>query len=635
MSGQNPDPYGDILLDGVHFRIVQDSKPNVSAVDRFPGKVTVGDYSIDSNDLLSAWVISDLTGGHGVADLKEGVDDNRYRFGDIYTRYPQQFTKPFQIANTSVGSGSFFPLGDIYAGSAISFIAAGGTDLYDDLVDTTYNLTNVPASKGVAFQGTGTLTMFYVPMGSSGWAQYDPLTPGFGNHNTGTPNDNFQAFCVWDNKLIGIANNGQLSYATGTPASAGTATTWTSYGSDGKLDSAFEPKALHVYYNRTGDPAVHVVTNSGVWVFDAATPRLYQIPDFETQHPYMGISSCVWRGNLYVTAGLDVLEYNGNVVRNIGLSRDDGLPFRYQGASGNISNSGYIRDLVPGLNGIYALVRGQFDNPIFHMSVHEWSGFGWHCIWAGSSTRAPVRAHVSRGSDWYRLYWGLNDSGIYFYQSLPVSFTNPREAITASGFNFGWIGQTTYHLETGRFDSNMPGYRKIANAVEVDVRTLPTDASVVLKYRVDMETSWTTLGAVTTTGHHILQFGDLTDGIYPGVGFESIEFRLEFTEPGSTQFTPVVESLVFSFLKIQHPSLSYVLQVDLTQEYQGNSPEQLYDKLAALRSDDRFYALKHRDDTYRVRIAGFSGAEETGYTDKRGVYTLSILEIPARLGLTP
>lgn len=633
MSNSSVDAYNDIIIDGWHFRPTADSLAQFQAVDRFPGKITVGDYSLDSNDLLSAWVISDLTGGHGVADLKEGVDDNRYRFGDIYTRYPQQFCKPFQIANTSAGSGSFFPLGDILHGSNISFIASSGTDLYDDLTDTTNNLTGSPASKGVAFRGAGTLTMFYIPMGNNGYATYDPVTPGFGNHNAVGDADNFQAFCVWDNKLIGITNGGQLYYATTTPAGAGTATTFTSYGSDGKLDSGIEPKALHVFYNRAGEPAVHIVTNSGVWVFDAATPRIYQIPDFETQHPYMGIASCVWRGNLYVSAGLTVLRYNGNVVDPIGLDRDDGLPYLYQGASATYANTGYIRDLTPGLNGVYALVRGLFSTPTYYTSVHEWSGFGWHCLWAGSSTRGAVRAHVSKANSQYRLYWGLSDAGLYFYQTLPVSFTNPREAIDASGFNFG-ADQTTYYLETGRFDANMPGYRKIANAVEVDVRTCPADTTITIKYRIDQDTSWTTLGSITTTGHSTLQFGTLSaDGIYPGVAWEKIEFRMEFTELLASQYTAVVDSLVFSFLKLQNPSIAYTMDLDLTTEHMGKSPKQMLDKLMALRTDDVFFALKHRGDTYRIRIAGVSGREEYGLSDSRGIYSVSILEIPTRLGV--
>lgn len=623
MSGQTPNPTDDFILDGVHFKPTDGSKAQFQAIDRPPGKITVGDYSLDSNDLLSTWIISDVTGGNGVADLKEGVDDSRYRFGDIYTRYPQQFTKPFQIANSNVSTGAFYPLGEMLYSGSTKFYAVGGTDLYEDLIDTTTNITGTPSSKGVAYRGAAAATAFFIPQGNNGCSVYLPGT-GLTNYNGGGDPD-VQAFVVWDDKLISIDNSGQLRYATDATTIP---SAWTSYGVPGKLDSSIEPKTLHVYYNRAGEPHPHIVTDSGVYVFDASTPRLYLIPDFSSNHPYMGVAACVHQGLLYVAAGMDVMEYNGSVVRrDMGLSRDDGLPYQYQG---------YVRDLVSAQNAMYAFVRGATISGTTYYSVHEYSGYGWHCVYLGSDTRLPTRMVATRAGSTYRLYWGLDSNGKYFYQSLPVSFTNPREAIAAGGYNFGWSGQTTHYLETGRFDANMPGYRKIANAVEVDIRTLPTDATVVIKYRLENDTSWTTLGTATTTGTTVMQFGTAdSDGIYPGLGWETIEFRMEFAEPVYSQYTPVVHHLVFSFLKVMNPSISYVLQVDLNATYQNKSPEQLFDKLTELRTSDTFFSLKHGDQVFRVRLANVSGAQNFGKADKRGIYDLSILEIPTKLGAPP
>lgn len=641
MSGSMPDPYGDVLMDGWHFKLTEQGRVQMSSVDRFAPKLTVGDYSLDSNDLLSAWVISDLTGGHGVADLKEGVDDNRYRMGTIYTRYPNQWVKPYGIFREDIGSGFVVLLGDMYNGSTWDFYASSGTDLFKNGVDTTSNLTGAPTAKAVAFKGAGTTTLLYIPQGTNGYAVYEPAGPTFANINAGGDTDNFRAFTVWDNKLIGITTGGQLYYAT----TAANPTTWTSYGTDGKLDGSFEPRNLHVFYNRSGEPAVHVVSDAGVWVFDAATPRLYQIPDFESQSPYFAQASCVWRGELYVSAGLDLLAYNGNVVRNVGMSRDDSLPYLF---------SGYIRDLAPGQNALYAIVRGVTSGSNTRSSVHEWSGFGWCSVWYKDDTRKAARVYVSKAGSNYRLYWSLGGDGKQYYQNLPQNFTNPREDITnaISATYFGDFSGDTgngvdvqstqiYYLETGRFDANMKGYRKIAASAEINVSTTSEYETVRVKYRTDNTTAWTTLGTVSSQGVTVFQFGtyDATNAIYEGLGFESIEFRVEIEDdipdPYIQSYTTVIESLVFSFLKVQNPSLSYTLALDLTQEYQGKSPEQMYDKLVALRTDDRFFALRHRDDAYRARIAGMSGAEEAGYADKRGTYTITIIEVPVRLGLAP
>jgi hypothetical protein len=610
--------YGEIIIDGYHFKLFQNSDVQASAVDRFPGKITVGDYTLDSNDLLSTINISDLSGGNGIIDHIEGTTDNRYRIGSIYTRYPRQWTKPFRIAKLAIGlSGEQYAIGDMYdyANSRYDLYTVNrGTtqDLVRNGTDTTYNLTLDPTDKGIAYRGAGADTFLYIPMGAAGYATYEPDGPTFTNNG----GEDMVSFCAWDDKLIGIDVNGQLYYAT----SAAATTTFTSYGVGGKLDRSIIPKSLIVYRNQANENQVHVITDSGVFVFDPATPRLYEIPDLFSVHPYYGIASAKWRGNLFVAAGMDLLEYNGSVIRNIGLSRDDGLPYEDQGR---------IVSLAAGQNSLYAFVQSSIGGSLYS-AVYEWSGFGWHTVAKTEGGSAQV-LHVSRHTGYYRLYWG-SDNDLY-YQTLPVSFTNPQEAIAATGFEFGRATETnTFYLETGRYDGGMPGYQKIANSIEIDLtRKVATD-TITLKYRTDFSTSWTTLGTVTATGHTRLPFGTVTsDGIYPGIPFEVIEFRLEFTELSTTTDTDVVKSMVFSFLKVMNPSWSWTVQLDLTSAHSGRSPEQMFDKLVALKDSGVFYSMKHWDDTYRIRIAGMSGAQETG-KDKRGVYTMSLLEIPSKLG---
>jgi hypothetical protein len=624
MSNDTTD-YGELIIDGYHFPLAQGAKMQPSAVDRFPGKVTIGtDYTKDSNDLISSWIISDLTGGHGVVELKEGVEDNRYRFGTLYTRYPGQFTLPFEINSLSLGTGASaqtIPLGDMYYSGAggYEFYAIGGNlgnELFRNGVTTGLTYGSSFTNPSMPFTGTAGTTLLYTPTDTGYWTY---------NRGANTAQLNASpdmvAFCLWDDKLIALDATGQLHYATAAAAT----TTWASYGVGGKLDPAHQPRRLEVYYNRAGEPSVHVISDQGVWVFDAATPRLYKIPDLGGVSAWFGYASAVWRGNLYVSAGMDILEWNGSVVRNIGLSRDEGLPHQY---------ANFISAFAPGQNALYASVQGSLTGTQFYHSVHEWSGFGWHCLYATllAANTTPYQLMVSRAS---RLYWGHNRGGDLLWQDLPVAFTNPREAIDAGTFDFGYAfgSATTYYLETGRFDAGMTGYVKIANAIDLDVRAVATNQSIVVKYRIDPATSWTTLGTITTSGHTILPFGTQTsDGIYPGMPFETIEFRLEYVDSGApSSDTSVVESMVFTFLKVMNPSWSWQVQLDLTSAHNGFSPEQLFDKLVALKNSGVFYSMKHRDDTYRIRIAGMGGADETG-KDKRGLYTLSIIEVPLKLG---
>lgn len=625
--------YGTVQIDGVEYPLGQGANVNENATDRFPGKVTFGEYQLDSNDLLSAKVWSNLSGGNGVTDLLEGVTDNRYSYGNIYTRHPGKWSKPFRITRAVLGSAAsdVYPLGDMLNAGTRNLYLARNTSPPTLYQDTTSKgtITGVPVNRSVVFGGSAALPLLYIPQGTNGYSTYEPA----GDTLTNTAGAELMVdFVLWDNKLIGLDTDGQLYYAT----TAAAVTTFTSYGTSGKLDEAYVPKRLEVYKNQQGEPAIHVVTDQNVWVFDPATPRLYAIPNLESVHPSFGAASCVWRDSLYVAAGMDILEYNGNVVRNIGLSRDDGLAsFTYTPAS--------VISLAPGQNAMYALVDGV---PGAHVqSVHEYTGFGWHGIESRVGV-TPVGMVVSRAGSGYNLVWG-SSSGGYSKQALPADYTNPAQVATDA---FGYAAgsgvsafSTTYDLYTGYFTGNMEGYRKIASAIRVDFVRTDGDANFVIEYRKDAESSWTNLvtWAVADlpfgSGALVKEFGTAdAQGVTPGVGFNKIQFHIGFTEGSNNPTgTHIIRSVVFSFLKLMNPSWSWTMTLDLSAPFNDRSPANMFADLVALKDDDRFYAFSfHTGETFRARIAGVSaGASVAG--DFGRTAQVSLVEIRPDLGMQP
>lgn len=617
----------------------------VTAVDRMVGKITIGDYTRDSNDLLSSWVISDLTGGHGIADHQAGVTDNRYRFGTIYTRYPSQWSKPYYITDSTIGSNAVYPMGDMYySGTWYRFTVSNNT-LYQNTTSRGA-ITGPPADKGIVFAGTATQPLFYVAQGSNGYSTFDPSTNTLTNNNTGGDID-AQSFLLWDDKLLAIDNGNAMYYAT-TAAATTTFTAYTLGGTTVRLPRQYEAKKLHAFYSgRTGDLVPYVVTDQNVWMFDPEVPAFKPVPDFESVHPRFGIASAVWRGELYVSAGMDVLAFNGDVIRNVGLSRDDGLPFRYQG---------WVRDMVSGQNALYALVVGATISSTTYYSVHEWSGFGWHCIYTGSVSSGTVsEMALSRAGDTYKLYWGHTVGGAIYNQQLPETFTNPRESlaeyeyanlilgdftneVNAGGFDYF---NTTYYLETGFNDFGMRGYRKIANAVQINIPTAIGNSSETLtvKYRIDNTEAWTTLGTTNTPSYrNVFQFGTVhsDSGLYQGIGFEKIEFRIEIADylqqPFIYSTSMSIDSIVFSFLKLMNPSESYNAVVDLTDTWHDYSPAEQLDFLEDQRTAAQFTFMKYQDTWKRVRVAQMTSIEASGQ-DTRSQVQLSIVEVPTTLGL--
>jgi hypothetical protein len=444
----------DITLDGVHFRLR--SPLTYTNLATLAPKIVVGDYTQDNNELLSTWVMNDYTGGHGVADLMP-ADSNRYRWArGIYTRYPNQWSLPYRLFDSEPNTdGIYQPLCDALVLNNTAgdidwrHVAANGRRIYVDNIEQTtvkpagsppdaVSLSSLASNKGVVFRGNGDDTLVYIPRGNQGYSLYFHRDKQLWNF----PEPQFVSFCVYDNKVIGVNEDGQLWQAirsndtfTGTIANTAADTDinvsaadrkysvgsviqieneqmkvktvaktkitvqreyngttrashtpsatvkiygqWYRYGGKTKLQNGTDVRDVIVYNDQNGQPAVHIVTDRDVWIFDESGPTIFRTALTFPQKPYSGIGSVVWRGDLYVSGGMDIYRYNGSVVTNVGLSRDDGLPRNYRG---------YVADLTAGPNGLYALVCGRMDNSnkVTYWSVHEFSGAGWHTIWAES-----------------------------------------------------------------------------------------------------------------------------------------------------------------------------------------------------------------------------------------------------------
>lgn len=661
----------DIALDGTHFRL----KGPLSYVNlaTLPPKIVIGDYTNDTNELMSSWVLTDLSGGHGVQELSAS-DTNRYRWAEgIYARYPSQWSLPYKVWSTNEDDGLYQPLCDGLTkyedGSDFDWrhFSLRGRTIYVDNKDTGKTATARAVNKGVVFQGNGDRPLLFIPLGQDGYTIYDPTSAASGKgkvYNFSTPK--FVGFALLDDKLVGIDQDGWLYKSVRSTDNLDTAinnttdTTfkvdapdvkyskgiviqinseqltitgidktnqkvtvtrgsskgshaindkifgvWYKYGGKARMPSGTDIRDLIIYLDRDTQPCVHIITDRSVWAFDDGGPRVFPTSLQFPQSPFSGVGSAVWRGDLYVAGGMDIYRYNGDVVSNIGLSRDDGLPRNY---------AGNVIDLAAGLNGLYALVRGRGVNnsgttPGYdYWSVQEWSGSGWQTIWAekmdwtyttlnadissatvasftvtsnakfeygdiikvngekmfvnsrsGSNTlnvrrgryRTTATTHSSGDRVWtqrlptfidvslaeperMRVYWGVGHTR--FYQEQPSEAVNPREDVendsevgfgrakdTGSGFTYP---SGTYFLESGRFDANMPGYIKIANAVELRLRRLPMTQIFRLYYKRENDEDWVKIGTVAG--------GDTTklDGSINNSVTTLVVDQINYIEPG-------------------------------------------------------------------------------------------------------
>ena len=625
------DSYDEIILDGMALKL-RGVMPDANLAT-FPRRMVIGDPTKDSNPLLSAWVISDLSGGSGVYDMNESSDASRYSHGNMYTRYPGQISSGNYVTplTGSTDSQMWF-LGDLnvsgtwYAIIVLYSASVPITIIYTLNLPTTLTsigtLAYQPVGHGVVYRGTDSQDNLVIPYGANGYA-YLNQSLALTEVAPSVTDPALLDATVWDDKLIGIDTAGQLWWTTDVTAG------WTSYGATAKIPTSETPRRVIPYFDRGGDPAVFVLTELRLWQFDPDGPQIFDIDVSFPPGPYQGIAACRWSGDLYFSVGMGVHRYTGGALSAMGLDRDSGLPVEY---------NGHIVDLVPGYNSMYALVEkpdlSSFTfpggAPTPKVSVHEWTGSGWHEVWELPSGNAiPLSAGISRATNGQMLIWGVTApiaalSGMYA-MNLPITFANPRQRITQST----GLAQTSGQLTTGVFDAGMQGYKKVASALDIRMTSLSFSGGgqFLVQYKIDDAASWSNLGYVTTTGVTSLPFGTLTDGIYPGEVFERIQFR--FTASVTTVF--LMESATLSFVKTVPPSNSWTPTIDLSAEWKGNSPETMRQHIDDILVNRVFVPLVLRGTTYRVMVSASSGSSQTGF-DESSIRQVSLLEIPQSLG---
>lgn len=626
---------GTVRIAGVDLPLAERGIIREQNLARFQGKITNGDYSFDSDPLLSVWVMSSFTGGIGAEYLKEGVDDENYWTGSLETRYPSMLSLPSETLafdGPTPGTANAYPLADFPAGSP-NLIAMFGTDLarwdnVDEEFDYLDTLAAEPTNKAVEFDG-----VLWIPLGLGGYATVTDV--GVVTDHTDL---DIVAFCLWDNKIAALTYDGTLRIR------AGIGDAWEADDDALHLPSGHLPRNLLVYLNQQGDPTIHVITHRDVWAYDRDNSLLFRTHLQYPRHPDQARASTVWRGeNMYVSVGIGVHAYNGGVVSSMGPDGRYGLPAQLRGR---------INDLEPEYNSLIAVVEGKLISNDEDQNVHlmrptyidemrsfksysarstvlRYSGYGWHPIWESPQPDGlPTWALVSEADGEYRLWWGYG--GKLYRQEMRVTFHNPKAGMQVGVDRFAPSGS----LVTGWYDADMPGFLKLLSHMEITTIDVHGNGqpggTVKIEYQKDDDTGWTLLGQTDRVGRRVLPFtvspGEKSDIFSYGMSIRRVRFRitLESADPYSS---PLVESILLKFIKIPLSSMAWTIDIDLTQKrgFMGNGIEDIAEFLYGLQSGNSFHEMIHQDESYRVRVAQATREARSG-RDTRSVMVLSVVE---------
>ena len=607
----------EVILGGMAFKCVE-SRINVQELGTFERKITIGDYSKDSQDLLSTWIISDLSGGHGLADHQTDATVSRYRYATLDVSRPNMWTQRLAVTTETGTAGAFWPLGDLLYSGNIEMYGTFGTDLHiwdestDAWTDTTSNLAAAPVNNGVSFAGTGTLRLF-IPLGATGYDTYTGAAHASVAASGSTPA--VREFVVFGQMLIALDTVNQLWWSTD-------GTAWTSFGVDGKVDTSLTAYRIDEIRDAMGNPTIAISTTGGVWVFDPGGPTLYRQDLQFPMHPDQGLAAVAWRGLYYVSVGMGLHSWNSSTgtIDAMGLDRDDGLPYLY-------SYNSKIVDLFGAYNEMYALVQGSTADSTYP-TVQKWTGFGWHGVWEAAATATVTRLYVSQARSTYRLWFGGGNNS--YTMNLPRSYTNNKTLIANS---LAALLETPgslpgQYLETGMNDMGMAGYKKIAHSVKLRVGFPQTNAANghALYYRTNEEETYTLLypdgtaytPAVGSETYETATYWFKSDRT--GVVFDEIELKL------ASQTRVPFKFLTMDFVKIPRRNKAWTMTFDLSSSYDDESPDSMADKIDTLLASDTFTTMIHRGTTYYVRVASWSGVDNTGAGDDRGMRTVQIIE---------
>lgn len=625
--------FGTVFFDGAPYPVEMDI--GYANLATFSRKVVDGDYGRDSDELISAKIWTQFTGGIGVENNREGSDDGRCWYTTLYAQRPFQVTLSRKV--TAV-SGASYPLGD----HANEFYAASATALYkwnettDLLGSSLGTLSAAPVHRGLSFNGK-----LYIPCGASGFHTWDGATVS-AIQTTALPVN----FAEWDNRLFALGTDGALK-------SSFDGSTWST---EAQLNTGLTPRRLVVWMDRTDQDTLFLITDRRVFAFDPTSgiliPTRLEVP----AHPDNGRGATVWQPgeDLYIGFGLQVSRYSAGMSQidpDVGPDRDEGLPDALRGR---------IVDLCAEHLGLLALLEGvstsstpatpasefdagHSDEPTEVSSVTtnaysallQWNGFGWHPLWqSASASGSATFCAVSGASSAYRIWWGWN-SGLYTVE-LPRSFASPRQQFRTGEGQFEASG----YLDTGWYDGNMREFDKLASHIEVNMENGTSTETVLVEYRTDWNDGWTTLGTVNAKGKTILPFGvqTLTDGSFFSYGqvFRRIRFQLTFARTASdSKQTPVLDSLVLKHIKLPLSGESFTVTLPLgglpPEGWSGRTATQIKRDVENLLAKQGFIRMEHGQDpthrSHRVRIASVNGLDRTG-EDDRGRRTIVVVGIP-------
>ena len=613
----------EVYLNGNYYPITRPVQQVLASI--YPAKVTIGDTTRDSQARTSVISWSDFRGGIGVERMEGATDVDRSWFSTCSLRYKRHLVLPAKTTSVS-NSGATGESLDIlqeFNGALYGIWSdkkvykyESGSDSFGSALDT---LPDV-ATDALEVRMGGTL---YLVIAHTGGYTYTSDASSFTDDTTDTK---FLAY--WNDKLWGIANTGQLWYAS----SIGTEV------NDAKLPLPDgHVTDLFVARNASGNPILYAMTKEGLYAHDSTNALWVETQLALPFHNENGKGTIRWRDSVYIPAGLSIYKYingtNSAVVSVIGPDKDHGLPSDYRGS---------ISKLIGTHNDLIALIDGTLtpsvvdmfatgesavvDDTTGYSTVLGYNEMGWEVKWASSGTDQGKKITAGFVSDVggtltatnpYRLYWGFD--GALYYQQLQSDIINPTQVV-----NYNYEDSTDGIHYTPWFSADQVEVDKLALKLKVETADCNANQTVKVEYGTDYTETYTAMGTITSNGITTYTFGSSA-----GTTFRSIQFKITLAT-NTKIVSPDMISLTLEYRKKLNTKFGWSVNIDINKAYKGNSSKAMRSNILSAIQSNTLLEFTYRDDSstnrnYYVDITNAQGLEETAY-DERGTTQLLLTE---------
>ena len=537
----------------------------------FAAKITIGDYSRDSELVASSWVQSDWSGGLGVETGRWPQDQDRVWYSTCDTRWPRTLALPPQVRVQAEGlldpeadgvTATFGDLGVFTSGDKVYSVD-------DSLAPVLRYTAPGPIEDLLVYDGKLYLLGPFETRSTPDLSTWTTLT-----------GKSFKRAVEVGGWLYGVRSDRVVEAWDGTQ--------WSSVGTFPL--PASDLVWMFSYLQPDGQPTAYAVTAEGVYVLDRGTGRWFSTGVTWPRGIPVG-RGCLWRGEVYLPLGTGILKWNGSAVSTVGPDRDYGLPVEFPEL---------VQAVFPSFGWLLACLRGSERLRV----TGSWSAEPTDALRTGRpdpleattfkipdlgegmdpGLYRPVVVLCTSQASWNTVaalkedchfYGTLSTGGLSLLLGnrggdlvlirLPYGMNNPLAPQVTDTEPEGV-------LITPKFDAGWVEIDKVALRLAVMVRVASPDLPVELAYRTDQQ-EWTAVGVVDRPGRH--EF-DLRTGSGEFPVFRWVQFRITLRRlAGVASRTPVVEALALSFLRRPAQRYAYQMTLDLSREWRGKTREEL------------------------------------------------------------